>query len=212
MASTDSGRNNGPPRRPAFGLGGTGRTIEGLAVRRVLLTLVCAGSAAVASAPAEEEPFEVFSSMPGPFFFLSDGRTVVDHLVTVRASPEAFPPEGNYREVFEVEIDLQEEGPDINQRVVFGRLARVAPDGINVVSSTVAQLSVPDRGTMVLIDEQGFTQCDEDVCIKRYVVRFIMSGLGFLDTQWFIRAGVDWARNDLEVPEEAELTLSVRLL
>lgn len=174
--------------------------------------IVAVGLAALASAPEEEAPLEVFTSMPGPYFFLSDGRTVVDHLVTVRASPEAFPPEGGWREVFEVEIDFKEQGPDIQQRLVFGRLARVAPDRRNVLSSTVAQLSVPDHGTMMLVDEQGFSACLESFCEKQYVVRFIMSGFGFLDTQWFLRAGIEWERNDFEVSEAATLTLTTRPL
>ncbi|MEO1234087.1 MAG: hypothetical protein AAFZ18_34855 [Myxococcota bacterium] len=180
--------------------------------RRALSILALMAAAAVASAPEEEEPFEVFSSFPGPFFFLSDSRTIVDYLVTVRASPEAFPPRGGWREVFEVEVDFEEEGLDLDDRVVFGNLARVRPDGLTVFTATVARVDVPDRGTLFLTDEQGITTCDEEGCIQRYVVRFVLSGFGFLSTRWFIRAGIDWDDPTQEVPEAATLTFDIRLL
>lgn len=179
---------------------------------RVLAALALMVGASVASAPEEEAPLDVFSSFPGPFFFLSDGRTIVDYLLTVRASPEAFPTRGGWREILEVEVDFQEEGPDIVDRLVFGNLARVRPDGVSVFSSTVARVSVPDRGTLFLRDEQGVTTCDENGCIKRYVVRFVLSGLGFLSSDWFIRAGIDWDDPALEVPEAATLSFDIRLL
>ena len=175
-----------------------------------LQALLVAASVAVtfvASAPREEEPYEVFNSMPGPFFTLSDGQNVVDWLVTIRTTPAAFPPEGSWTELFEIELDLAEQDFGETSRVVSGRLARVALETNRVLSSTVGRIPLPEERTLILTDERGETQCDAEVCEKRYFVRFVVSGFGVLRTQWFIRAGIDWAQSDLEVPESAHLTL-----
>lgn len=180
---------------------------------RGLAALLAASCALVASsAPDEEEPYEVFSSFPGPDFFLSQNRTIVDFLITVQATPECFPPEGDWVELFEVEADFEEDGDDTDERRVLGRLARVTPDGRSVLTSTVTRISVPDRGTLIVADEKGITECVNGTCQKQYVVRFVMNGRGILRPFWFIRAGFDWARNDLEVPEAARIVFRAQLL
>ena len=178
-----------------------------------VLAALVALAAVIASAPEEEDPVEVFSSFPGPFFFLSESRPLVDFLVSIRASPESFPPLGDWIETFEVEIDFSEEGVDLdNNRSVLGLLARVAPDDRTVLSSTVARADVPDRGTIVLVDQQGRTVCADGMCRKRYVIRFFLSGFGALRTQWFLKAGIDWTRDGQEVPEGAQITFDIELL
>ena len=179
---------------------------------RAALALVLAGAAAVGSATGEEGPYEVFTSLPAPYFTPSGGGAVVSWLVTVQASPEAFPPEGDWREVFEVELDVREDGPDLERQLVIGRVARVAPSGRRVLSSTVARVPVGDVGTVILTDAQSFTPCIEGRCEKQYVVQFVLSGLGFFRTRWFLRAGIDWAREDLAPPEAATLNLEIRPL
>lgn len=180
---------------------------------RVGLALAAAGLAAVGSAADEREaPVEVFSSIPGPPFRMTDNITIVDWFITLRATPESFPPIGDWRERFSVEIDFEEAGRDLDDRTVVGRLARVAPGGRTVLSSTTTAVGAGDRATLVLVDEQGFTPCIETLCEKRYVLRLELLGLGNLSARWFLQAAIDWARGDLEVPERAGIAILTRLL
>lgn len=179
--------------------------------RRLVAAVVAvvAGAAAVASAPPEEARYELLESMPGPWFRLSRSVAVVDWLVLVRTTPEVFPPTGAWGEFFEVEIDAEWMGELGPPPTLFVRLARVAPNRTNVLSSTVARASVEPVATVRVADEQGYSPCIEGVCEKLYVVRFVMVGAGVLRTQWFIRAGVDWVGRDATLPEAATMTFDV---
>lgn len=184
----------------------------GVVRARAGLAILVATAAVMASASDDEAPFEVFTSSPGPDFFLSDNRAIVDWLVSVRASEAAFPPSGGWVELFEVELDVEDTGPPLEDRFVLGLLARVNPDGRTIQSSTVARVPAPSFGTLIVNDRQGVTACVDGLCLKQYVVRFIQSGFGRLETRWFLRAGIDWERPGLEVPEAATLTIQAQLL
>lgn len=178
----------------------------------VWVALLLVGAAVVASSPPEEEPpVDVFSSAPGPFFTLSEDRRVVDWLVTVEASRAAFPPESDWTEFFEVELDLFNDGINV-ERLVAGQLARVTPDGRSVLSSTVASVTVVDTATLNLVDRQALSPCLAGVCRKQYVLRFVMSGVGMLQTQWFLRAGIEWDTEQAEIPQDASLNIEIGLL
>ncbi len=156
----------------------------------------------------QEQSFDVFVSMPGPFFQLSEQQPVVDFLVAVTASPSAFPPEGDHRELLEIELDVEALDFAGADRLLVGRLARVAPDQRTVLPSTVAVQRLGDRATLVLTDWTGYSPCIGPRCEKWYAVRFVSFGLGALRTRWFLRAGVEWLI-PASVPEEAALTLEV---
>lgn len=168
-----------------------------------------AALAALASGSVGPERLELLESFPGPAFVLGSRRSLADWLVTVRASPEVFPAEGDWTELFEVELDLEQPSPDGEPPFVFGRLARVAPGGRTVLSSTVAQVDVDPVATLRLTDEQGVSPCVDGVCQKQYVVRFVFVGRGRVETRWFVRAGVDWRGRDEALPPSATLTFEV---
>ena len=162
--------------------------------------------AVVASAPEDDPSVELLTSFPGPFFFLPNGESSAEFFVMVEASRSAFPPEGAWTEFFEVEVNFSR-NQATSTRSVLGRISRLDPDSENlrVLSTTTAQVSVLNQATMILADNESLTSCAMERCRKLYRVSFSKRGLGAIQTNWFIRAGIDWTQDGLEVPESAIL-------
>lgn len=174
------------------------------------LSFVAALLAAVSSASPDRSSYEVLESMPGPYFRLGPSIAIVDWLVSVRTHPSALPTDGEVSELFEVELDAKLVEPyDTAPTYLFVRLARVADDGMSVLSSTVAQVQLTPVGTVRVADEQGRSVCGPMGCDRRYVVRFVVLGPGRVETQWLIQAGVDWWGRDPEMPPEATIGFDV---
>lgn len=163
--------------------------------------------------PEGDEAWDILTTAPGPFFYMSDSRPVTDWLVTVRSSPESFPPDGAYSELFEIEMELDGEPTRIgrNPPSVIGRIGQVSEDGRSILSSTVARTVADDLAYLHILDRQGSSFCGPEYCQRQYVVRFVLLGLAVFRPEWQVTAAVDWEREDPAIPEEAAISFRFEL-